>query len=104
MPFFFLKLHPPRPTFAHDMSADERALMLQHVAYMKDWFTRGKVLVYGPVLDPESSFGMAVMDATDEAEVQQLIAGDPTIQAGLNHYTFAPMMVGGAQAPRSPSS
>jgi len=33
--YFFLKLVPRRPTFAQDMTAAERAIMMQHVAYWK---------------------------------------------------------------------
>jgi hypothetical protein len=47
---FFLKLIPPRPTFARDMNAEERALMQQHVEYTRAHFEAGKVLVYGSVM------------------------------------------------------
>ena len=55
MPHFFFKIIPPRPTFAQDMTADERGLMMQHAAYAKDLFDRGQLLAYGPVLDPGGS-------------------------------------------------
>jgi uncharacterized protein len=67
---FFLKLIPPRPTFAMDMNADERSLMQQHVEYTRTHFEAGKVLVYGPVMAAEGSFGMAVLDVADEAEAR----------------------------------
>jgi uncharacterized protein len=98
---FFLKLIPPRPTFAMDMSADERALMMQHVAYLGGHFKSGKVLVYGPVMAAGESFGMAILDVADEAEARSLMENDPTVIAKLNTYEIWPMRVGGAQARQS---
>ncbi len=57
--YFYVRLIPPRPTFASDMSAEERALMQQHVGYFRGLFDQGKVLIFGPVLDPTDNFGMA---------------------------------------------
>lgn len=98
-PRYFMKLIPPRPTFAQDMTAAERELMTQHVAYVRGYFERGSVLLYGPVLDPEGSFGIAVLEM-EEAEMKEFVAGDPTISAGLNTFSVAPMRLGGCQAPR----
>ena len=97
---FFLKLIAPRPTFAMDMNADERALMQQHVQYTRAYFEAGKVLVYGPVMAAEGSFGMAVLDVADEAEARILIENDPTVKGKLNKYEISPMFIGGAQGRR----
>lgn len=56
------------------------------------------VIAYGPVLDPEGSFGIALLQAADLEEVEQFAQSDPTFQAGLNRYTVAPMMIAEAQA------
>jgi uncharacterized protein YciI len=98
---YFLKLIGPRPTFGFDMTADERALMMTHVTYARQAFADGKLLAFGPVLYPDDTFGMAVMQAANEDEVKAFIANDPTVQAGMNRYTYAPMQLGGAQAPRA---
>jgi len=45
MPYYFLKLNPCRPTFAQDMTEEERAIMLQHVAYWTDLMNKGHVVV-----------------------------------------------------------
>jgi uncharacterized protein len=94
---FFLRLVPPRPTFAHDMSDAERAVMLEHVAYFKQQFEAGRVLIYGPVLFPTESFGMGVVEVADEAEVRAMMDADPSVVAGLNRYELAPMRVGAAR-------
>ena len=101
---YFLRLQPPRATFAHDLNAEERQLMQQHAAYARSFFERGKLLVYGPVFDPEGSFGIAVLLTEEEAELHDFIANDPTVLAGLNRYTYAPMLLGGSQPPPSPNN
>jgi len=45
---FFLKLIPPRPTFATDMTPEEGAVMQKHAAYWAEMFKTGKVLIIGP--------------------------------------------------------
>ena len=75
--------------------------MGQHVAYAQQFFGAGKLLAFGPVLAPVGSFGMAILQVDTEDELREFIAADPTVVAGMNRYTAAPMMLGGAQAPRA---
>ena len=96
--YFYIRLIPPRPTFASDMNADERAMMQQHVGYFRGLFDQGKVLIFGPVLDPADNFGMGVLEVRDISEAQELLANDPTVLAGMNKFTIAPMVVGAARA------
>lgn len=95
---YFCKLIPPWPTFALDMTDEERRLMQEHVRYMREQFDAGKVLIYGPVMASEGAFGMAVLEVTSEAEAREFVAGDPTQKAGLNRYEFNPMQVAAAKA------
>ncbi|HSN25429.1 MAG TPA: SRPBCC domain-containing protein, partial [Kofleriaceae bacterium] len=77
--FFLLRLIAPRPTFAQDMNADERAVMQEHAAYLAGRLAAGAVLAFGPVLDPAGAWGMGLVRATDEAEARALTAADPVI-------------------------
>jgi uncharacterized protein len=97
---FFVRLVPPRATFAADMTADERAHMGEHVAYFGGLFAKGHVLIYGPVLDAEAGFGMAVIEAESAEDVRALMESDPTVRSGMNRYTVAPMIVGACRAAR----
>jgi uncharacterized protein YciI len=96
--YFYVRLIPPRPTFASDLSADERALMQQHGGYFRSLFDQGKVLIFGPVLDPTDNFGMAVLEVEDLAEAERCLAKDPSVLAGLNRFRISPMVVGAARA------
>jgi uncharacterized protein len=88
--FFALKLIPPRPTFAQDMTDEERSIMQEHVGYWMELMKQGKVIVFGPVLDPQSVYGLGIVAVDNEEEVKQMITNDPAIK--INHYEYYPMM------------
>ena len=86
---FALKLLPCRPTFAQDMSPEERTIMQQHVVYWRGLMDKGKVLVFGPVMDPKAVYGLGIIEAESEEEVKDFIANDPATK--INTYEFYPM-------------
>jgi len=96
--YFFMKLIPPRPTFAQDITAEERAVMQQHVSYVGEAFNKGTVLLYGPVMATAGAFGMAVLEMPDAAAVQRFGEEDPSVKAGLNTFEFYPMRVAQARS------
>lgn len=88
--YFALKLIPSRPDFAQTMTDEERAIMQQHVAYWRDFMNQGKVIAFGPVLDPKSVYGLGIVAVAEEEEVKALIAGDPANR--INSYEYYPML------------
>jgi len=84
-----------------DMTAEERALMMEHVKFTHEQFAAGRVLIFGPVIDPHGPFGMGVFEAESEAEVRAIMEEDPTVKAGLNRFELYPMRIGAAQGPRA---
>jgi uncharacterized protein len=81
MPHFFLKLIAPRPTFAMDMTDEEKGLMQEHFLYWKSRQDRGEVIVFGPVLDPKGPYGMGVVSAPDEAGARAFADADPALKS-----------------------
>jgi uncharacterized protein len=79
---FLIKLIPPRPSFALDMSEEERELMQQHIAYWTALAEKGVALCFGPVLDPAGSYGIGVVELADEAGLEVLTANDPAARSG----------------------
>ena len=77
------KLVPPRPTFAVDMDETEAELMGKHAAYWRDQLARGRVIVFGPVMDPTGVWGLGVLETEDEAAARGLVLADPVIAAGV---------------------
>lgn len=92
MKHFFLKLNPPRPTFAMTMTDAERQLMQAHVVYWQGLTQKGLVVAFGPVADPAGGYGVAIVELPDDADAEALGAGDPTIQADVGfRYDVHPM-------------
>jgi hypothetical protein len=99
MPDFFFKLHPPRASFPGDITAEEQAVIAEHVAYWEAELGRS-VLTFGPVMAPDGVFGMGVVSLPDEAAAQSCAAQDPVISSGRGfRYDVFPMQA--ARPPRA---
>jgi uncharacterized protein YciI len=89
--YFVYKLIAPRPTFAFDLSESEAAIMGEHAAYWQPLVEQGKVVAFGPVLDPGGHWGLAVVRADDESEVRALGDADPAVTSGMATFDVFPM-------------
>jgi uncharacterized protein YciI len=87
--YFVLHLLPSRPDFSQTMTAEERAIMMKHVAYWTEIMNQGKVLAFGPVLDPKAVYGLGIIAVESEQEVEEFIANDPASK--INTYEYFPM-------------
>jgi hypothetical protein len=59
MSTFVFRLNAPRPTFALDMSDEEREIMARHAAHWRPWIESGQMVIFGPVLDGTGSWALA---------------------------------------------
>ena len=91
---FVYKLIPPRPTFAGDMSDGEKAVMEEHFAYWATLFEGGRVVVYGPVLEPAGVWGLAVVEADGVGEVRAIAEDDPAVRTGACTFEIHDMLPG----------
>jgi len=64
--------------------------MLQHTAYWRGHMAAGKVVAFGPVLDPDGVYGLGIIRAADENEVDEFILRDPATV--INSYSYHPML------------
>ena len=87
--YFFLKLLPGRKDFAQTMNEVEKSIMQQHVQDCQKYMDAGQIVVFGPVLDPAATYGIAIMAVTDESQVKEFIQNDPA--SVLNKYEYFPM-------------
>jgi uncharacterized protein YciI len=94
---FLFRLIPPRADFAQTMTVEEQSAMAGHMEYWQQLLRDGKVVVYGPVADPEGMWGLGVLRAADRAEVLAIGARDPSVAAGIN--TFEVFEIMGAITP-----
>jgi uncharacterized protein YciI len=94
MTTFVFTLKAPRPDFARTMTDEEREIMGRHAAHWQPYVDRGQMVVFGPVLDDERSWGLAVLEADDESEVRAFAAQDPAVTTGTAEIVFGSMPMG----------
>jgi uncharacterized protein len=89
---YYIRLNPPRPSFAMDLTYEEKKIMQEHGAYWRDLQSKGYVLVFGPVMDPKGVFGVGIIEVEDESMLADFEKNDPALKAG-NTYEVYPMRV-----------
>ena len=94
MATFVFTLKAPRPTFALDMSNEEREIMGQHAAYWQPYIESGQMVLFGPVLDDTGSWGLGVLEAEDEHEMRAFAAQDPAVTTGTADMEIGKMLAG----------
>ena len=88
---YLYKLVPPRPTFAADMTDEEAAVMAEHARYWTSLLGEGRVLAFGPVLDPAGVWGLAIVEADGEAAVRMMGSDDPAVKSDVASFDVHPM-------------
>ena len=78
MPTFVLRLIAPRPNFAQTMTDSEREIMNRHAAHWRPYLERGDMVVFGPVLTDDDSYGLAVVETDDEQALRDFAAQEPS--------------------------
>jgi uncharacterized protein YciI len=91
---FVLRLKSPRPNFAQTLTDEEREIMGRHAAHWQPWLDRGAMVVFGPVLTDEDSYGLAVVDAEDEQALRAFAAEDPVVTTGTATYEIGRLAAG----------
>jgi uncharacterized protein len=91
---FVFRLKAPRPTFALDMTDEEREIMGHHAAYWRPLIDSGQMVIFGPVLDSTGSWGLGVVEADDEEELRAFAAADPAVTSGTANIEVGKMLAG----------
>jgi uncharacterized protein len=94
MPTFVLRLMAPRPNFAQTITEDERAIMNRHAAHWRPYLERGDMVVFGPILTDDDSYGLAVVETEDEQTLREFAAQDPVVTTGTATFEFGRMAAG----------
>jgi uncharacterized protein YciI len=96
MSTFVIRLEASRPTFAMDMSDDEREIMGRHAAHWQRYIDSGQMVVFGPILEPAGSWGLGVLEADEqhEDELRAFAAGDPVVTSGTGRIEIGKMLAG----------
>ena len=94
MATFVLRLIAPRPNFAQTITDTERAIMDSHGAHWRPYLERGEMVVFGPVLTDEDSYGLAVVETDDEQALREFAAQDPVVTTGTANFEFGRLAAG----------
>ncbi len=94
MSTFILRLIAPRPNFAQTMTDPEREIMNRHAAHWRPYLERGDMVVFGPVLTEDDSYGLAVVDTDDEQALREFAAQDPVVTTGTANFEVGRLAMG----------
>lgn len=94
MPTFALRLIAPRPNFAQTLTESERAIMHNHAIHWRPYLERGDMVVFGPVLTDEDSYGLAVVETDDEQALRDFAAQDPVVTTGTAAFELGRLASG----------
>jgi len=92
MKYYFCKYIPPRADFLATMTADEKAWMKQHGAFLDDLLEKGQVVAHGPVMDPSGGYGVSLYQIADDQDIKAITSEDPIVKNGVGHYVHHPML------------
>lgn len=98
MATFVLRLIAPRPNFARTLTDSEREIMSSHAAHWSPYLERGDMVVFGPVLTDEDSYGLAVVETDDDQALRQFAALDPVVTTGTASLEIGRMAAGHVRA------
>jgi uncharacterized protein YciI len=91
---FVFRLKAPRPTFALDMTDEEREVMARHAAYWQAMINSGRMVIFGPVLDGSGTWGLGVVEADDEEAIRAFAGGDPVVTSGTAEIEVGSLLAG----------
>jgi uncharacterized protein YciI len=89
---FLSTLRPNRPDFLATMTPEEKAVMGQHLAYTKQLFDQGKIVLAGAATD--GAIGIIVWRVDSAEEMQRIYDNDPAVKAGIGYPELHPFRIG----------
>jgi uncharacterized protein len=84
-------LRPCRPSLPFDATPAEREIIGTHFNYLKGLFAAGTVRFVGRTEAGE--FGITVYEAESDAAAEEIMHGDPVVQAGVMTATVYPFRI-----------
>jgi uncharacterized protein len=90
---FLIRIQPVRATFIQDGTPEEQKIMGTHFTYLKKLTEEGKVVLAGPSINGEKTFGLIVVEVENEAEAKAIMEGDPSYKAGIQKGEVLPFRI-----------
>jgi uncharacterized protein YciI len=90
---FLIRIQPVRSTFIHDATREEGKIMGDHFQYLKKLAAEGKVVLAGPSINGDKTFGLIVVETSSEAEARSIMENDPSYKAGIQKGEVLPFTI-----------
>jgi uncharacterized protein YciI len=90
--YFISTLRPLRPDFLSTMTPGERAAMDRHLAYTKQLFDQGKIVLGGAATD--GAIGVIVWKVESAGEARYIFEHDPAVMADVGEAELHPFRIG----------
>jgi hypothetical protein len=65
--------------------------MQEHSVFWKDLLDEGMCIIYGPVFEPDITYGIGIFSVKDDTIVQEIVNNDPSVKKGLNRFEIFSM-------------
>ena len=93
-PQFIYVLKPTRLGMLTEATPEDNDTVSRHFAYFKDLTEKGTMILMGRTQNnDESTFGIAVFEAEDEAAARRIMENDPAVLGGVMTATLYPYKI-----------
>lgn len=90
---FLIRIQPVRATFVNDATKEENKIMGEHFRYLQKLTAEGKIVLAGPSINNEKTFGLIIVEVDNEAEARKIMEGDPSYKAGIQKGEVLPFTI-----------
>lgn len=84
---FLITLTPPREGFAQNATPAERAVIGEHLGYLRTALEAGVLILAGRTQEP-TPVGLVIIRAADRTAAERFAGNDPAVRAGLFTYNL----------------
>jgi uncharacterized protein len=86
-------VRPARVGMLTEPTEEESTVMREHFAYLQRLRDDGLVLLAGPSIAGEDTFGIVVVETEDEAAAAAAMAADPAVASGVMGGELRPFRI-----------
>jgi uncharacterized protein YciI len=90
---FLVVLRPHRPELPHDPTPEENEIVEAHFDYLSGLRDDGKLLLAGPSIAEDDTFGIAILTVEERDEAEALVAADPAVTGGIMLPEVRPLRI-----------
>jgi uncharacterized protein len=86
-------IRPTRLGMLEEATDEEAAVLREHFVYLERLRDDGLVLLAGPSVAGEGTFGIVVLETEEEATARAAMEADPAVSSGVMNAEFRPLRI-----------